>query len=88
MRDLKAYLQYVYEQARRCFDRGLSEFEAAKQIELGPYVEWNAPARLYFNVCRAYREFRGEAHDAPWEIPKVFAGIYKVAKARGLAVEF
>lgn len=86
--ELKAYLQHVYDEARRYFDRGLPELEAARRIDLGPYAEWNAPARLYFNVCRAYREFRGEPHDAPWAIPKVFAGIFKLAKARGMEVVF
>ncbi len=86
--ELHAYLQYVYDEARQCFERGLTEMEAARHIDFGPYAAWSAPARLYFNVARAYREFRGQPHDAPWEIPKVFAGMYKLAKARGLDVEF
>jgi len=28
---------------------------------------WHSPARLYMNVERAYREFRHEAADAPWD---------------------
>ncbi|MEX2113255.1 MAG: MBL fold metallo-hydrolase [Pirellulales bacterium] len=86
--ELQAYLHYVHAEARQCFERGLTEMEAAQRIDLGPYAEWKAPARIYFNVARAYREFRGEANDAPWEIPKVFAGMYKLAKARGLDVAF
>jgi cyclase len=87
-RELKAYLQYVYDASRACFDEGLSEMEAAKRIDFGPYAAWSAPARLYFNVARAYREFRGEPHDAPWDTPKVFASIYKFARARGIEAVF
>lgn len=87
-RELQAYLQYVYGEARQCFDQGRSELEAARRIDFGPYAAWNAPARLYFNVARAYREFRGEPNDAPWDIRKVFASIYKVAKARGIEAVF
>ncbi len=81
-REMKAYLQYMYTESRRSFDEGLSEAEAARRIDFGPYDAWRAPARLYFNVARAYREFRGEPHDAPWNIPKMFAGMYRVAKAQ------
>ena len=87
-REMKAYLQYMDAESRRSFDQGLSEAEAARRIDFGPYDAWRAPARLYFNVARAYREFRGEPHDAPWNIPKMFAGMYRVAKARGLEIEF
>jgi cyclase len=87
-REMKCYLQYMYAEARRCFGEGLSEGEAARRIDFGPYDAWHAPARLYFNVSRAYREFRGEPHDAPWDIQKMFAGMYQVAKSRGLKIEF
>jgi glyoxylase-like metal-dependent hydrolase (beta-lactamase superfamily II) len=87
-RELKAYLDYVYAEARKCFDRGWPETEAARRIDLGPYAAWNAPARLYFNVARAYREFRGEPHDAPWNIGKAFAATYAVARARGIEPVF
>jgi cyclase len=49
---------------------------------------WRDPARLYLNVERAYREFRNEPEDKPSDSAKSFDSIYKVAKAKGLAVEF
>lgn len=52
------------------------------------YGEWRAPARLYMNVERAYREFRSEPPDAPWNHAAVFDAIYAVAKAKGIEVEF
>ena len=40
------------------------------------------------NVERAYREFRSEAPNAPWDSPATFDAIYEVAKAKGIEVEF
>jgi hypothetical protein len=34
--------------------------------------EWRAPARLYMNVERAYRGFRNDPPDAPWNTPAAF----------------
>ena len=86
--EMKAYLDYVREESSRFFQRGMSSLEAAKRIDLGPYSAWNAPARVYLNVERAYREFRHEAEDKPWDAAKSFDRIYKVAKSRGLTPEF
>jgi glyoxylase-like metal-dependent hydrolase (beta-lactamase superfamily II) len=86
--EMKAYLQYVREESRTHFAAGLPSLEAAKKIEFGPYAEWRAPARLYMNVERAYREFRGEAPDTPWDSAGTFDAIYKVAKAKGIEVEY
>jgi glyoxylase-like metal-dependent hydrolase (beta-lactamase superfamily II) len=86
--ELKAYLQYVRDESKTCFDAGLPALEAAKRIEFGPYAEWRAPARLYMNVERAYREFRNDPPDAPWDTAATFDAIYQVAKAKGIEVEF
>jgi cyclase len=86
--DMKAYLEYVREESSRLFQRGLTSLEASKRIDLGPYSAWRAPARLYLNVERAYREFRHEPEDKPWDSAKSFDLIRKVAKSRGLAIEF
>jgi cyclase len=86
--EMKAYLEYVREESRTCFDEGLSALEASKKIDLGPYAGWKGPARMYMNVERAYREFRNEAADAPWDRAKTFDAMRAVAKARSLEVEF
>ena len=86
--EMKAYLEYVREESRRRFDQGLSALEASGKIDLGPYGGYRAPARLYMNVERAYREFRNEAEDAPWDRAKTFDAIYAVAQAKGIEVEF
>ena len=86
--EMRAYLEYVREESGRCFELGLTSLEASKRIDLGPYAEWRAPARLYANVERAYRELRHEPADAPWAMARFFEAIYSVAKARGIEVEF
>jgi glyoxylase-like metal-dependent hydrolase (beta-lactamase superfamily II) len=86
--EMQAYLEYVREESQRCFDLGLTSLEAAKRIDIGPYGEWRGPARLYANVERAYREFRHEPADAHWDTAEMFDAVYRVAKARGLEVEF
>jgi cyclase len=86
--EMKQYLRYVLEESRRCFDNGLPALEATKKIEFGPYGDWRAPARLFMNVERAYREFRGEPPDASWDMAATFDAIYHVAKAKGVPVEY
>jgi cyclase len=86
--EMKAYLQYILDESKKCFDAGLSSLDAAKRIEFGPYSEWRGPARLFMNVERAYREFRNEPPDAPWDSPATFDAVYQVAKAKGIEVEF
>jgi glyoxylase-like metal-dependent hydrolase (beta-lactamase superfamily II) len=86
--EMKAYLEHVHEEASRWFARGLTSLEASKRIDLGPYGAWRSPARLHANVERAYREFRNEAADGPWDMTATFDAIYEVAKARRCEVEF
>jgi glyoxylase-like metal-dependent hydrolase (beta-lactamase superfamily II) len=77
-REMKAYLQYVRSESKRFFDAGLSTFEAARKIDLGPYADWTEPQRIVFNVERAYREFRGEPVDAPIDAQKIFQAMFKL----------
>jgi cyclase len=88
VREMKEYLQYVRDESRTGFEKGLTSLDAAKRIEFGPYGQWRAPARLYLNVERAFREFRDEPADAPWDSAKTFDAIYKLAKAKGIEIEY
>jgi len=88
VRDEQAYFQYVLNESRKSFEAGMSSKEAAQQMQLGPYGGWKAPGRLAINVERAYREFRNEPPDAPWEMPVMLDAIYALAQAKGVAREF
>ena len=83
VKELRAYFEFVYSEAKRFFDEGLDPLEASKNIDLGPYAEWNEPERLIFNVNRAYREFRGVE---PWDAP--FNAIDLICKAYELRVHW
>jgi cyclase len=72
VRELRDYLEYVRAESATAFERGLSELEAAKGIDLGPYADWTEPERLIFQVFRAYRELRGEPWDTPMNVPELF----------------
>ena len=82
--DMKAYLQYVQNESRLFYDAGLSVRDASRKVDFGPYSDWISPERIYLNIERAYREFRGEPPDKPWEQAKTFDAIYKTARNRGL----
>jgi cyclase len=47
-------------EARRCFEAGLDETEAAIEIRLGWFDRWVEPERLVHNVMRFYTELRGD----------------------------
>ena len=82
-REMKAYLDYVHSESRRCFAAGLSLLEAAKRIDLGPYASWTEPERIVFNIGRAYREFRGEPFDAPVNVGETFNAMFALRASRG-----
>jgi glyoxylase-like metal-dependent hydrolase (beta-lactamase superfamily II) len=88
LRAEREYFQQVFDQSRASFDAGLSAQEAAEQFQLGEFGDWKAPARLALNVERAYREFRDEAPDDPWDKPAIFDSMYALATARDLPVEY
>ena len=80
---MKAYLEYVQAESKGFFERGLPALEAAKRIDLGPYAGWTEPARIVFNVERAYRELRGEPYDSPIDAVALFRGMYEVERNLG-----
>jgi cyclase len=86
--EMKAYLEYVRNESRSFFDKEIEAGEAASTIDLGPYADWLSPERIYMNVERAYREFRGEPFDAPWDQAETIDEIYGVAVARDITPVF
>jgi glyoxylase-like metal-dependent hydrolase (beta-lactamase superfamily II) len=77
-REMRAYLEYVRGESRQHFEAGRSVLDAAKRIDLGPYAGWTEPERLLFQVERAYREFRGQPYDAPFDVMAMFRGMYEL----------
>ncbi len=60
LEDEREYFEFVMEQSRTYFDRGMTPEEAVNEIDLGPYAEWPESERFIANVAVAYRELRGE----------------------------
>jgi len=54
--ELRGYLVYLEEQARRCFAAGLSREEAARAIALDDYASWGDAERIAVNMAAVYRE--------------------------------
>ena len=55
--DVRDYLIYVRDEARKRFDAGLSIRDAAHDIALGDYSAWLDSERIAVNVATLYREF-------------------------------
>lgn len=56
----KEYLEFVYEEAKKRFDKGMDWYEAALDIDLGEYRDWRESERIVGNIARAYAELKGE----------------------------
>jgi glyoxylase-like metal-dependent hydrolase (beta-lactamase superfamily II) len=81
-REMKAYLAYVRAEAARAFAAELSVLDAARRMDLGPYAGWTEPERVVFQVERAYRELRGEPHDAAIDVLGVFRAMMTLRAQR------
>jgi glyoxylase-like metal-dependent hydrolase (beta-lactamase superfamily II) len=59
VRELKAYFEYLYEQARASHADGLTALQAALSISLDRWADWGDPERLVVNIANIYRELSG-----------------------------
>jgi cyclase len=73
--EMREYVMVVRDEARKCFDKGMSFEEAATTIDIGKFKAWGELQVLFANCARAYSEFRGEppACDLP---PEILAKIF------------
>ena len=60
VRELKAYFEYLYEQARRCRAEGMTALEAARAIALDRWAGWGEAERLVVNIANIYGELEGD----------------------------
>ena len=75
LKDMQAYLRYVRAETVEGHAQGLSPLETARRIDLGAYREWTEPARLAFQVHRAYRELDGGSWDTALDLNAVFTDL-------------
>jgi glyoxylase-like metal-dependent hydrolase (beta-lactamase superfamily II) len=60
VRELKAYFEYLYEQARACHDAGMSSLEAARSTSLDRWADWSERERLAVTLATIYAEISEE----------------------------
>jgi len=60
VRELKAHLEYLYEQARTCREAGMTALEAARSISLDRWADWGEPERMVVNIANIYGELDGD----------------------------
>ena len=80
VRELRRYFEFVEAESKRAYEQGISEYEAAQRIDLGPFAAWNEPERVLFNIRRAYRELRGEPFDAPIDLAAMLRELQTLAE--------
>jgi cyclase len=71
--EMRAYLQYVRDEARLCHERGLSPLDAARELRHDAFATWGEPERLVVNVVAAYRELGADAPADTLELLRLMA---------------
>lgn len=59
VRNMRGYLEFVIDESRKRFDKGMNAEEAAFDIALGHYGKWGDAERIVVNVHTLFNEFRG-----------------------------
>ena len=68
VREMRGYLQFVIDEARKRYDKGMSARDAAFDIPLGRYGDWSDAERIVVTVWNLFEEFKGEHTE-----PNIFA---------------
>jgi cyclase len=65
VRDVQRYLRYVHEEAAKRFEAGMTDEEAADDIDISDFRDWGDPERIAANVATIYRELDPSLPDTP-----------------------
>jgi cyclase len=60
VREVKAYFEYLYEQARACRTEGMTPLQAARAISMDRWAQWGEAERLVVNIATIYAELAGD----------------------------
>jgi len=58
---VKGYLEYIYDEARKRYEVGMSSPDAARDIPMDRYATWTDGERIAVNVDTIYREFSDDS---------------------------
>lgn len=61
---LRAYFEHVRAEARARYDAGLAALDAAREIPLDAFTDWDRPERVASTVAACYRDFAGTHEEA------------------------
>jgi cyclase len=80
VRELRAYFEYLYEQARAFHADGMSALQAARAISLQRWADWGESERLVVNIENIYNELSGNA--SPINPLSAFEQMAQLARSR------
>ena len=81
VRAVKHYFEYLTAEARKRYDAGLNDEQAAQDIVMSEFRDWIDGERVIVNVATLYREFSGDARKA--NVMELHARMARIRKARG-----
>lgn len=70
VRELKHYFEFILVEARKRFDAGMTDEEAARDISWEAFRDWGDPERVIVNVNAAYRDFAKDRN--PPDVMRMF----------------
>ncbi|MDB5514382.1 MAG: fold metallo-hydrolase [Tardiphaga sp.] len=71
VRELKSYFEFILVEARKRFDAGMTDEEAARDISWEAFRDWGEPERVIVNVNAAYRDFAKDRN--PPDVMRMFS---------------
>jgi len=80
VRELQAYFEYLYAQARACHAEGMTALQAARAMSLDRWADWGERERLFVNIANVYTELSGDRE--PLNPLAAFEGMAELARSR------
>jgi len=80
VRELKAYFEFLYAEARARHAEGMTPLQAARSISLKRWADWGEPERLVVNIANIYRELSDD--EEPLNPLTAFQQMAELAGAR------
>jgi glyoxylase-like metal-dependent hydrolase (beta-lactamase superfamily II) len=81
VRAVKHYFEYLTAEARKRYDAGMSDEQAAQDIVMSEFRDWIDGERVIVNVATLYREFSGDTRKA--NVMELHARMARIRMARG-----
>jgi cyclase len=80
VREMRGYLQFVIDETRKRYDKGMNARDAAFDLPLGRYADWSDAERVVVTVWNLFQEFSGKRIE-----PDIFALFEMMADFRDRA---